>query len=299
MKRILQALGALVLLGLGVVWVITTPVALTSAILPDHVANLENGKLLFNAGGCISCHAPGPDVKDVAADVPAGGKPLKTPIGILYPPNLTPDPQSGLGNWKLQAFLAAMQQGLHPDGNHLIPAFPYGSYRSMTFGDVADVFAYLNSFPAVKNQVPAHEVIGLPIVRRGLTFWKWLALTQPVWKPDAAQSDSWNRGAYLVNGPGHCQECHTPRTLFMTLDTSRAFMGGPHPEGKGKVPSLHGLVERARYKDAADLVSAFQNGEVLGYEHMSGGGMGEVQTNLAKLPEADVKAIAEYVLSLK
>ena len=294
MKRLIQALGAFALLGLVIFWVVTTPIEVTSPVLPEHLANLENGKLLFNAGGCISCHA-----SPTAADVPSGGKPLKTPIGILYPPNLTPDLETGLGNWKLPWFIAAMQQGLHHDGSNLIPAFPYGSYRSMKFEDVADLFAYLQSLPAVKNQVPAHEVIGLPIVRRGLTFWKWIALSQPVWKPDAAQSESWNRGAYLVNGPGHCQECHTPRTLFMTLDSGRAFMGGPHPEGKGKVPSLHGLVERERYKGAADLVSAFQNGEVLGYEHMSAGGMGEVQRNLSKLPEADLKAIAEYLLSLK
>ena len=299
MKKWIQALVALALLGLGIFWLVTTPSEVVSPALPEHVANLENGKLLFNAGGCISCHAPGPDLKDVAADVPAGGKPLKTPIGRLYPPNLTPDIETGLGNWKLPWFTAAMQQGLHHDGSNLIPAFPYGSYRSMTLEDVADLFAYLQSLPTVKNQVPAHDVVGLPLVRRGLTFWKMIALSLPVWKPDAAQSETWNRGAYLVNGPGHCQECHTPRNLFMAMDASRAFMGGPHPEGKGKVPSLHGLVERARYKDAADLVSAFQNGEVLGYEHMSAGGMGEAQRNLSKLPEADLKAIAEYLLSLK
>ncbi len=294
MKRLIQALVAFAVLGLGIFWVVTTSKPPSPMVMPHHEINLENGKLLFNAGGCISCHAA-PEV----ADVPSGGKPLKTPIGTLYPPNLTPDPETGLGNWQLNAFVAAMQQGLHPDGSNLIPAFPYGSYRSMSIADVADVFAYLQSLPAVKNQVPAHEVLGLALVRRGLTFWKWIALSQPVWKPDPTQSETWNRGSYLVNGAGHCQECHTPRNLFMALDTSRAFMGGPHPEGKGKVPSLHGLVDRARYKDAADLVLAFQNGEVLGYEHMSGGGMGEVQSNLSKLPQADLKAIAEYLLSLK
>ena len=294
MKRLIQALVAFTVLGLGIFWVVTIPSPPSLMVMPHHAINLENGKLLFNAGGCISCHTS-PEV----ADVPSGGKPLKTPIGTLYPPNLTPDPETGLGNWKLNAFVAAMQQGLHADGSKLIPAFPYGSYRSMTLTDVADVFAYLQSLPAVKNQVPAHEVLVLPLVRRGLSFWKWIALSQPVWKPVPSQSETWNRGAYLVNGPGHCQECHTPRNLFMALDTTHAFMGGPHPEGKGKVPSLHGLVERARYKNAGDLVSAFQNGEVLGYEHMSAGGMGEVQGNLSKLPEADLKAIAEYLLSLK
>ena len=299
MKRLFQILASLALLGFVLFWLVTTPTAVIPAVLPNHVADLANGKLLFNAGGCISCHAPGPDLKDVALDVPAGGKPLKTPIGTLYPPNLTPDPETGIGNWRLQEFLAAMQQGQHPDGSNLIPAFPYGSYRNMKFEDVADLFAYLRSLAAVKNQVPAHEVFGLPIVRRGLMLWKKIALPQITWAADASQTESWNRGAYLVNGPGHCQECHTPRNLFMALDENRAFMGGPHPEGKGKVPSLHGLLERNRYKDQADLVLAFQNGEILGYEHMSSGGMGEVQTNLSRLPEADLKAIAEYLLSMK
>ena len=299
MKRLFQILASLAVLGFGLFWLVTTPVAVLPAVLPNHTADLANGKLLFNAGGCISCHAPGPDLKEVSLDVPSGGKPLKTPIGTLYPPNLTPDPDTGIGNWKLHEFLAAMQQGLHPDGSNLIPAFPYGSYRNMKFEDVADLFAYLRSLPAVKNQVPAHVVFALPVVRRGLMLWKEIALPQISWAADTSQSESWNRGAYLVNGPGHCQECHTPRNLFMALDESRGFMGGPHPEGKGKVPSLHGLVARKRYKDQADLVSAFQNGEILGYEHMSSGGMGEVQTNLSKLPEADLKAISEYLLSLK
>jgi len=147
--------------------------------------------------------------------------------------------------------------------------------------------------------VPEHQVLALPLVRRGLSLWKWLAVDDTPWKPDPAQSASWNRGSYLVNGPGHCQECHTPRTLFMASNTSMAFMGGAHPEGTGKVPSLRGLVARGRYKDAGDLVLAFQNGDALGYEHMASGGMGEVQNNLSKLPEADVKAIAEFVLSLQ
>ncbi|MDE2383906.1 MAG: cytochrome c [Alphaproteobacteria bacterium] len=294
MKRFLQALVLLAALGLGLFWVMTAPVPVPQADFKVADANLENGKLLFNAGGCISCHAA-PD----ARDVPSGGTPLKTPIGTLYPPNLTPDEETGLGRWQFYQFQAAMQKGLSPDGSNLIPAFPYGSYRSMKLQDVADLWGYLRSLPPVKNAVPPHEVVGLGLVRRGLTFWKMLALQDGLWVPDATQSAAWNRGAYLVNGPGHCQECHTPRTLFMALDGARAFRGGPHPEGKGTVPSLHGLVERQRYKDAADLVLAFQNGEAYGYEHMSSGGMGEVQSNLSKLPEDDLKAIAEYLLSLK
>jgi mono/diheme cytochrome c family protein len=106
-------------------------------------------------------------------------------------------------------------------------------------------------------------------------------------------------GSYLVNAPGHCGECHTPRNIFMASKSSAYLMGGPHPEGQGRVPSLHGLIERKRYKDKADLVLAFQNGELFGYDKMSSGGMGAVQTNISKLPQGHVEAIAEFVTSLK
>ena len=293
-KRNLGALALLAVSGLLVFWVASAPHPFSAADIPAHTADLENGKLLYNIGGCISCHASEAD-----AAVPAGGKPFTTPIGVLYPPNLTPDPETGLGKWSNVDFVNAMQKGLHPDGAHLIPAFPYTSYAHMNVEDVLDIKAYLASLPAVKNQTPPHEVAFLPIIRRGLGLWKWLGLDESKWRPDTIQSVSWNRGSYLVNGPGHCSECHTPRTIFMSSNTSKMFEGGRHPEGKGKVPSLRGLVERQRYKDVADLVLAFQNGEMLGYDKMSSGGMGAVQSNLSKLPEDDLKAIAEYILSLK
>ena len=291
-KRNLGSLALLAALGFGVFWVASSPHPLTATDIPAHTANLENGHLLYNIGGCISCHGD-------ANGAPAGGKPLQTPIGTLYPPNLTADAETGLGNWTDVDFVNAMQKGLSPAGSHLIPAFPYTSYAHMKVEDVLDIKAYLASLPPVKNQTPAHEVSLQPIIRRGLGLWKWLGLDETKWQQDAAQSISWNRGSYLVNGPGHCSECHTPRTIFMSSNTAKMFEGGPHPEGKGKVPSLRDLIGRKRYKDAADLVLAFQNGEELGYDKMSSGGMGAVQSNLAKLPEDDLKAIAEYITSLK
>ena len=146
---------------------------------------------------------------------------------------------------------------------------------------------------------PPMASLGLPIVRFGLGGWKFLGLDETKTVADASQSETWNRGKYLVDGPGHCNECHTPRTLFMTSDTSKYLAGGPHPEGDGMVPSLRDLVGRKKYKDAADLTSALQFGEMMGYSKLSSGGMGKVQTNMSKLPEADVKAIAEYITSLK
>jgi mono/diheme cytochrome c family protein len=294
MKRVLQVLVALAIVGFGAFWFLTTPIPPVQIAAVAKPPDLKNGELLFHAGGCISCHAAAGE-----AGSPSGGKPLVTPIGTLYPPNLTPDADTGLGNWQFHEFVAAMREGKDRDGSNLIPAFPYTSYRNMNLEDLSDLFAYLKSLPAVKNEVPENQVIALALVRRGLTLWKAAALGGETWKPDPAQSAGWNRGSYLVNGPGHCQECHTPRTLIMAADSSRMFLGGAHPEGTGKVPSIRGLVERGRYKDAADLVLAFQNGELLGYDKMASGGMGAVQTNLSKLPEPDLQAISEYLLSLK
>ena len=293
-KRNLWALALLAVSGLLVFWVASTPHPLSQVDVPAHTADLENGKLLYNIGGCISCHASVAD-----AEVPSGGKPLTTPIGILYPPNLTPDPETGLGKWSDVNFVNAMQKGIGPDGTHLIPAFPYTSYAHMKVEDVLDIKAYLDSLPPVKNASMPHEVPFQFIVRRGLGLWKWIGLDETKFVADAKQTSSWNRGAYLVNGPGHCSECHTPRTTFMSSDVAKLFQGGPHPDGKGKVPSLRDLTGRGRYKDTKDLVLAFQNGEELGYDKMSSGGMGEVRKNIAKLPEADIAAIADYVMSLK
>ncbi len=292
--RALALLGVLGLVGFSV---ITTPIQMPSRTLPARVANLENGALIYHASGCHSCHLPD---KNSTLDqaLPVGGRNFKTPIGNLFPPNLTPD-ATGLGGWNEDQFINAVQRGIGRNGENLIPAFPYTSYVKMHEGDVRDLWAYMQTLPATRNEVAQHDVMGLALVRRGLTFWKWIGFSDEKYTVDATQSESWNRGAYLVNGPGHCNECHTPRTVFMTSNMSKFLAGGPHPDGEGNVPSLRDLLGRKRYKDAKDLASALEFGEVMGYDKMSSGGMAAVQTNLSKLPASDREAIAEYLTSLK
>jgi mono/diheme cytochrome c family protein len=297
-KRNIGGLAVLALLGLAGFWAVTKPRPLEASSLPQHTVDVKNGEKLFHASGCHSCHLPGKDSGLDSASV-AGGTPMHTPVGTLYPPNITPDKDTGIGNWSDVDFVNAMQKGIGKDDGHLIPAFPYTSYAKMKTEDVLDIKAYLMSLAPVKNAVPSHDVLGLPVVRFGLGGWKFIGLDETKTTADTTQSESWNRGKYLVDGPGHCAECHTPRTLFMTSDNSQYLAGGPHPEGEGKVPSLRDLAGRGKYKHAADLMSAFQFGEMMGYSRLSSGGMGKVQTNLSKLPEADVKAIAEYIMSLK
>jgi mono/diheme cytochrome c family protein len=169
----------------------------------------------------------------------------------------------------------------------------------MRLEDVLDLRAHLMSLPAVRSPNREPEVPLGTLARWGVGLWKWLALDERRFEPDPVRSDSWNRGAYLTNAPGHCGECHTPRNWLMIADEARHLGGGPHPSGKGNVPSLRGLVQRGRYKDVADLTLALQFGETLGYDKLASGNMAEIQMNLARLPESDVRAISEYLLSLE
>ncbi len=263
-----------------------------SALPKDHVPDIANGRILYTAGGCISCHRGiGPHV-----DKPAGGRKLKVPGDTLIPPNITPDRDTGIGNWTPLQFLTAMKRGLSPDGAHYIPAFPYTSYAWMTASDILDLFAYLQTLPAVRNKV---ELKPFRLGRFALAFWQWLALPGGEFRPVPGKSAQWNRGAYLVLGPGHCGECHTPRNGIMLLNRARWLAGGPHPVEKASVPSLRGLIRRKRFKDAEDIYNALKYGEALGYEDISSGGMGEVQENISKLPDADIRAIATYLASLE
>ena len=297
--RSLAAIASVLAVAAVAFWGLTRPRPLAASAIPAHEVDLRNGETLYHAGSCLACHkapegAPGSD-----RGLPAGGTPFPTPIGTFYPQNLTPDAETGLGRWSEVDFVNAMTLGLAPDGRHYFPAFPYASYRSMTMADVLDLRAYLMSLAPVKAVHPPHDVPQLGLARRGVGLWKLVALRQPAFAPEPGHSPSWTRGAYLANAPGHCGECHTPKDWRRVADPTRHMAGGPHPGGEGKVPSLRGLVARKKYKDVDDLVLALQNGETLGYEDLSSGGMAAIQENLARLPEKDVRSISEYLLSLE
>jgi mono/diheme cytochrome c family protein len=265
--------------------------------LPNHVPDAAHGKVLYHAGGCISCHKSSATAG--ITGLPTGEAPFETPVGTFWPGNLTPDPETGLGGWTAEQFVDAMTNGVSPDRRHLFPAFPYPSYRHMRIDDVLDLWAYLRSLEPVEAPGRPPEMPLPGLARRAVGLWKLVALGELGFRPDPERSESWNRGAYLVNGPGHCGECHTPRNALMIPDQERAMAGGPHPRGEGEVPSLLDLQGRERYADVGDLVLALQFGETLGYDKLSSGGMADVQMNLAMLPEEDLQAIAEYLLSLK
>ncbi len=304
MKRLLAT--AIMVGGIAAVggWFAAAPDPLVATDISTHTPDAVNGKILFTASGCLSCHLPPKDDQDADRSLPSGGTALKTPAGTFYPPNITPDPETGIGDWSDIQFVNAVKRGISPEGQHYLPAFPYTSYENLSDADVLDIKAYIDTLTPVKAQIiPPELPLGLPVetvMRRGLGIWKLATGFKPaVWQPDPSKDKVWNRGSYLVTGAGHCAECHTPRNAFMAIDMSRWMQGGPHPEGHGKVPSLRGLKERGRFKDANDLATALEFGETLGYDKMSSGGMGAVQTNMSKLPADQRLAIATYIMSLE
>src|SRR6478735_3295761 len=213
--------------GFGVFWVVTIPATVPASALAPHTANLDNGKVMFLIGGCASCHAtPGQDDKTRLG----GGVGIKSPFGTFYAPNISPDRDRGIGQWSEANFVTAMVKGTAPNGQHLFPAFPYTSYQRMKWDDVRDLFAYLKTLPAVADESKPHDVPFPFNIRRTLGGWKFLFLDGQPFKPDPAKDGAWNRGAYLVNGPGHCAECHSPRNILGGIVERQRFAGGPDPE---------------------------------------------------------------------
>lgn len=274
-------------------WFITMPARVSASTLPAYAPNLENGKTMFYAGGCASCHAiPNQDDKTRLG----GGRGLKSPFGTFYVPNISPDRNDGIGAWSEVDFVTAMWKGTSPAGEHFYPAFPYTSYQHMRLEDLRDLFAYLKTLPPVQGKVRDHD---LPIqfkFRRLLGGWKFLFLDGQPFKPDPTKSAQWNRGAYLVNGPGHCAECHSPRNLLGGIIQSQRFAGGPDPEGgDGWVPNI----TQAGIGDYSerDIERILETGDMPDGDSV-GGAMTAVVENTSKLPAADRAAIAAYVKSL-
>lgn len=274
-------------------WFLTAPAQLDAASLPAHEPDLANGEVMFWAGGCASCHAAtGARGDDLLSLV--GGRVLDTPFGRFNVPNITPDPGSGIGGWSNADFVAAMQLGVAPDGRHYYPAFPYTSYARMTVTDVLDLKAYLDTLPAVASTVPDHE-LGFPYnIRRGIGLWKRLHLNAaPVVAVDADDPPQ-ARGRYLVEGPGHCGECHTPRDATGGLDYARWLAGGPAPEGEGRVPNITSGEGGIGSWSARDIVYALESGFTPDYDTL-GGSMAAVQASMARLSAEDREAIAAYL----
>jgi len=236
MRRLLIAALLLAVIGIAVFWFVTAPQIVPPSALGPRTANLDNGRTMFLAGGCASCHAS-PNQEDRTRL--GGGMALKTPFGTFYPPNISPDPNDGIGGWSEANFVTAMWKGTSPDGSHYYPVFPYTSYQRMRLGDVRDLFAFIKTLPPVAGKAAQHDLPLYFRFRRMLGGWKFLFLDGHHFESDPAQTAQWNHGAYLINGPGHCAECHSPRDPFGAIVERQRFTGGPNPDGgEGWVPNI-------------------------------------------------------------
>ncbi|MEA2930664.1 MAG: hypothetical protein QOG38_3092 [Hyphomicrobiales bacterium] len=293
MLRKLVALGLVAALtGLAVFWIVTMPAAVPASALSARTADLGNGREMFFAGGCASCHAtPGAEDKTRLG----GGLGLPSPFGTFYVPNISPDPEDGIGRWSEADFVTAMLKGTSPDGRHYFPAFPYPSYQRMRLDDVRDLFAHLKTLPPVTGRVRDHDVPFPFNIRRTLGGWKLLFLDGKPFQGDPAQSAAWNRGAYLVNGPGHCAECHSPRNALGGIVAAQRFAGGPDPEGKGFVPNI---TQKALgdYSEK-DIAYLLETGNTPDGDSV-GGAMAAVIRNTSQLTAEDRAAMALYIKSL-
>jgi len=261
----------------------------------DGAGDLVRGEYVLAMGGCVACHT---DEKNGGA-VLAGGRALETPFGVFYSSNITPDPEAGIGGWTSGDFVRAMREGLSPDGRHYYPAFPYPSYTKMTEQDLVDLKAYLDTVEPVSAPVQAHD-LGFPFsIRQTLAGWKLLFFDEGPFEVVPGRSESWNRGAYLVQGPGHCGECHTPRNLLGGPDASRYLSGNPvGAEGKA-TPNITPHDTGISDWSANDIAFALESGLTPDYDSF-GSGMGEVvEEGTGKLTKEDREAIAEFLLSLQ
>jgi mono/diheme cytochrome c family protein len=290
-KLILLAIAGTIV-GLAVFWIVTIPATIPASALGSHTPNPANGKEMFYAGGCASCHAtPGQDDKTRLG----GGLGLKSPFGTFYVPNISPDPTDGIGKWSEADFVTAMLKGTSPDGRHYFPAFPYTSYQRMRVEDVRDLFAHIKTLPAVQGRVRDHDVPFPFNVRRTLGGWKFLFLDGKPFQPDTSKSTQWTRGAYLVNGPGHCAECHSPRNALGGITEKQRFAGGPNPEGEGWVPNI----TQQALKDYSDKDIAYllETGNTPEGDSV-GGAMTPVIRNTSQLSAESRDAMAAYIKSL-
>lgn len=259
---------------------------------------IARGEYLVVAGNCASCHSTG------NGQYMAGGLAFETPFGTIYSTNITPDSETGIGNWSNWDFLNSMRHGVRPNGEHLYPAFPYTAFTKLSNADVAAIFEYLKSIPAVKYTPPDNE-LSFPFNQRSLiAIWKYLFFNPGEYEHNSEKSEQWNRGAYLVDGLAHCSACHTPRNA-LGAEQKQFFLGGGEyldlvRSGEHKIWVAPNLTSTSRglglwtQQQIADYLKTARN-EFL----ESFGPMNSVIMNSTRfLTESDIDSMAMYLKDL-
>ena len=264
--------------------------------IPAHVADAAAGQRMFYAAGCASCHAA-PDAKGDEMLRLTGGLALASPFGTFRALNISPDPTSGIGGWSALDFVNAVRNGIAPDGSHYYPAFPYASYARMRIEDILDLKAYMDTLPPVSSARVGHDLPFPFNIRRGVGLWKRLFVSAEPVVDGGGLSDQAIRGRYLVEGPGHCGECHTPRNMVGGLQFAAWLSGAANPEGDGTVPNITPHAEGIGAWSEEEIASYLEFGLSPDFE-VVGGAMRAVQANMARLTPEDRKAIAAYLKAI-
>jgi mono/diheme cytochrome c family protein len=256
---------------------------------PDNQSfdRIERGRYLAVLGDCAACHtAPG-------GQPFAGGVALQTPFGTLVGPNITPDRETGIGDWTDDEFVAALHDGRGRNGVRLYPAMPYPAYTKMTRDDVLAIRAYLSTVAPVSNSVVANQLPFPLNIRMSLLFWNWLNFTPGRYLPDPQKSEEWNRGAYIVEGAGHCGTCHTPKTL-LGGDKTDAPLAGAVLQGwfaPDITPNPHKGIGGWSKDDIVQYLKSGANSWTL-----ASGPMADAVTHsTSKMTDEDIAAIATYL----
>jgi mono/diheme cytochrome c family protein len=308
-RRIATGVGVLVVIGLAVLaWAAIRPGPMDFAgptvPLSEHSDDptgvpadfegsslMARGRYLADAADCLACHT----AEGGAAF--AGGRAFETAYGTIYSPNISPDPETGIGDWSDEDFLAALHEGVDEDGAYLYPAFPYAAYTFLTDDDALAIKAYLFSQPAVRSE-PPENTLRFPYNQRWLMrIWAMLYNPDRRFEPAADRSASWNRGAYMVEALGHCGDCHTPRTALQSLDNRRKFAGG-FAEGWRAYNISSDETSGIGGWSADDLERYLQTGRAENRGSAFGPMAEAVHLSFAKMTDSDLSAIVEYVRSV-
>ncbi len=270
-------------------WVVTAPRPMDAAALDALEGDVKRGETIFLAAGCGSCHkAPGSQPDPL---VLTGGREFASDFGTFLAPNISSDPDHGIGAWSQAEFINAVMRGISPDGAHYYPAFPYTSYIRAEAQDFADLYAFMQTLPADDTASEPHR-IGFPFnIRRAVGLWKALYLRED-WVITGDLSTEQERGRYLAESLSHCAECHTPRNLLGALDQDRWHLGAPNPSGTGRIPAIAG--ESFTWTEF-DVSAYLETGMTPDFD-VVGGTMAPVVRNLQQLEKSDLDAIAAYVM---
>jgi mono/diheme cytochrome c family protein len=283
--RSLIVLGAVTVAAVGCAAIEPVPAPPRSSFDRTVIAK---GAQLAAIGNCMLCHTvPG-------GKAFAGGRPIPTPFGTIFATNITPDPETGIGNWSESAFRRAMREGLDRSGRHLYPAFPYDHYTKVTDDDIDAIYAFVMTREPVSARAPPNALPFPLNVRPILAGWNALFLREGPLQPDPTRNAAWNRGAYLVEGLGHCGSCHTPRNGFGAEQRGQALAGG---DAEGwYAPALNAQSEAPVPWTQDHLVTYLARGAE-GSHGVAAGPMAPVAHDLSQVPTAELEAMATYLAS--